>query len=201
MSTPSRPEESHALRVLSHDPTISAHGADFSPNSETALPSTSTQSASIANPAPNTRHFVEIHAYLTIFALAGALARLWLTALTTYDGAPFAAGGGAVLWANVAGCVIMGALVASPHRAQPWWIGLTTGLCGSLTSFSSFGLAVFRLVDGAGAGERFMHTVAYLLATVALSLAALVVGGHAASAVGARRLWMPLPPAAVIVLL
>ncbi|KAJ5894593.1 hypothetical protein N7495_006284 [Penicillium taxi] len=104
--------------------------------------------------------------YLVFFAILGTLARLGLQALTSYSGAPVVTG---VLWANVAGSLIMGFLLedrslfreewgnsmkdgavqipATHHKAVkktiPLYIGLTTGFCGCCTSFSSFIRDVF----------------------------------------------------------
>jgi len=48
-----------------------------------------------------------IHSYLTLFSILGVLARLGLVALTTYPGAPLST---TVVWANVAGSLVMGFL-------------------------------------------------------------------------------------------
>lgn len=62
-------------------------------------------------PATTTHALSELYttAYLILFAILGTLARVGLTALTTYPGAPVTFG---VVWANFGGCVVMGFLVA-----------------------------------------------------------------------------------------
>ena len=100
--------------------------------------------------------------YLIIFAIFGTLARLGLQSLTFYPGAPVVLG---VLWANFTGSLILGFLLedwklfhegwarpSSPDsqlgdveqellnakKTVPLYVGLSTGFCGSFTSFSSF---------------------------------------------------------------
>lgn len=114
--------------------------------------------------------------YLIFFAILGTLARLGLQALTAYKGAPVVTG---VLWANVAGSLVMGFMAedrnlfreewgsATPeptdssdaaehikkHKAVkktiPLYIGITTGFCGCCTSFSSFIRDVFLALANA----------------------------------------------------
>ncbi|RDA84061.1 hypothetical protein CP532_0775 [Ophiocordyceps camponoti-leonardi (nom. inval.)] len=108
--------------------------------------------------------------YLVFFSFFGTLARLGLTALTRYPGAPVIFSS---IWSNFAGCIVMGFLAedrrlfrhewgegpsssassspgpeaAKAHLAAkktiPLYIGLATGFCGSFTSFSSFIRDVF----------------------------------------------------------
>ncbi|EAW14479.1 Fluc/FEX family fluoride channel [Aspergillus clavatus NRRL 1] len=82
-------------------------------------------------------------------------------------------------------------------KTIPLYIGLTTGFCGSFTSFSSFIRDIFLALTNdlpnpsspAGTpipprngGYSFMALLAVLLSTVALSLAALMAGAHLALA-------------------
>lgn len=190
--------------------------------------------------------------YLVLFALLGTLARLALTALTSYPGAPVSF---ASVWPNFAGSFVFG-LVAhdrvlprgsggpsattaaepsssgdnsvsdteSTTRRQPGtgatttrpapkkkeksplYVGLTTGFCGSFTSFSSFirdaflalvnGLAPPGLSssnNGANGGHSFMAFLAVLLATISLSLAGLFSGAHLAQALGPPVKPAPFP--------
>ncbi|EJT81047.1 hypothetical protein GGTG_01035 [Gaeumannomyces tritici R3-111a-1] len=84
---------------------------------------------------------------------------------------------------------------APRKKKTPLHVGLTTGFCGSFTSFSSFARDAFlALVDGlapdppgsnnagTSGGRSFMALLAVLLATVSLSLAGLFSGAHAAQA-------------------
>lgn len=188
---------------------------------------TTPPSTDAPNPESRTsKHATHLYtvSYLIFFSLFGTLARLGLQALTFYTGAPVVTG---VLWANVAGSVIMGFLSedknlfreewghstsapdtedaehAKKHKAVkktiPLYIGLTTGFCGCLTSFSSFMRDVFlalanalpdpSLPDGYGVASRnggfsFMALVAVILVTVSLSLSGLIFGAHLALALG-----------------
>ncbi|KAK1701684.1 CrcB-like protein-domain-containing protein [Colletotrichum lupini] len=155
--------------------------------------------------------------HLVFFAIFGTIARLGLQALTLYPGAPVSFG---VLWANVGGSLVMGFLIedrklfkqewddgaassdlAAAKKAHlatkktiPLYIGLSTGFCGSFTSFSSFIRDVFLamindLPRAGGAtpepragGQSFMAMMAIIIATVALSLSALIFGAHLAIA-------------------
>ncbi|OHF03653.1 hypothetical protein CORC01_00972 [Colletotrichum orchidophilum] len=79
-------------------------------------------------------------------------------------------------------------------KTIPLYIGLSTGFCGSFTSFSSWIRDIFLamvndLPRAGGAtpeartgGQSFMAMMAILLCTVALSLSALIVGAHLAIA-------------------
>ncbi|KAM0284874.1 hypothetical protein ACHAQH_001795 [Verticillium albo-atrum] len=79
-------------------------------------------------------------------------------------------------------------------KAIPLYIGLTTGFCGSFTSFSSFIRDMFLATSNdlpspdlstplsRNGGYSFMALVAVLITTVGLSLSALIVGNHAANA-------------------
>ncbi|OKL57760.1 hypothetical protein UA08_07000 [Talaromyces atroroseus] len=95
-------------------------------------------------------------------------------------------------------------------KSIPLYIGLTTGFCGSFTSFSSFIRDVFLalsndlsdpslaastsgngIVDGRPRGDSFMAVVAVLALTVSLSIVAFYLGAHLALALDP---WMPTVP-------
>lgn len=175
--------------------------------------------------------------YLILFSILGTLARLGIQWLTFYPGAPVSLG---VLWANVAGSLVMGFLSEDrrlfrvPHsgarhaaeargrsddkaaraaharakKAVPLYVGLTTGFCGSLTSFSSFMRDVFLALSNdlpappptsstvpRSGGYSVMALLAVVILTVALSLGALRLGAHLALALD--PLTPALPPAAL----
>lgn len=95
--------------------------------------------------------------WLIFFSFWGTLARLGLEAITLYPNTPFSS---RVLWPNVGGSFVLGALTEdrrlfrkewgrpdpdaswSTHgkvkKTIPLFIGLATGFCGCFTSFSSF---------------------------------------------------------------
>ncbi|KAJ5280925.1 hypothetical protein N7478_006297 [Penicillium angulare] len=156
--------------------------------------------------------------YLIFFSFVGTILRLAIECLTFYPGSPVNT---SVLWANVGGSLIMGFLSedqelfridesndrqsAMKHKKTiPLFIGLTTGFCGSLTSFSTFIRDVFLALSndlpvplgsyqnvslfssapfGASApngGFSFMALVAVLLTEIGLSLSSLILGAHLA---------------------
>ncbi|CAL5873311.1 uncharacterized protein PFLUO_LOCUS7582 [Penicillium psychrofluorescens] len=203
---------------------------------DASIPETQQPSATPPTPPPpparksSSKHATNLYvvSYLVLFSILGTLARLGLQALTFYAGAPVVTG---VLWANVAGSLVMGFLMedknlfreewgttqrnetaewkdaheahehakrhAAVKKTIPLYIGLTTGFCGSLTSFSSFMRDVFLALANAlpdpslpvgasiaprNGGYSFMALVAVILITVALSLSALIAGAHSALA-------------------
>lgn len=149
-------------------------------------------------PAP--AQLLQTTAWLTIFSIFGALARLGLSALTTYPGAPLPG----LPWANFGGCLVLGFLTASQtlftprgstsekpiatKATLPLYVGLATGFCGSFTSLSSLMLAAFdQLANVSPAhvgrptkGYNFLAVVAYVVAELAVSVAGLQTGRHVA---------------------
>ena len=82
---------------------------------------------------------------------------------------------------------------AALKKTIPLYIGLATGFCGSLTSFSAFIRDAFLGLsntlpsptaehDPRGAGSSFLALVAVLLTTLSFSLSALFLGAHLAIA-------------------
>ncbi|KXH45821.1 hypothetical protein CSAL01_01983 [Colletotrichum salicis] len=79
-------------------------------------------------------------------------------------------------------------------KTIPLYIGLSTGFCGSFTSFSSFIRDIFLVMvndlprpggatpEPRTGGQSFMAMMAIIIATVALSLSALIFGAHLAIA-------------------
>ncbi|KGO64376.1 Camphor resistance CrcB protein [Penicillium italicum] len=180
--------------------------------------------------------------YLVVFSLVGTLLRVAIECLTFYPGSPVNT---SVLWANVGGSLVMGFLsedqelfcfeeveasipeserqdgarraahLTAHKKTIPLYIGLTTGFCGSLTSFSTFIRDVFlalvndlpvpvgpyadiSLYGSAPVGTRapnggfsFMALVAVLFTEIGLSLAGLILGAHIAIGLSA---WTPSLP-------
>ena len=166
--------------------------------------------------------------YLVFFSIFGALARIGLSSLTVYPGAPVLTG---VLWANVGGSLLMGFFgedrklfreewgprqhkksdengndeVLSPaesmirHKAIkktiPLYIGLTTGFCGSFTSFSTVIRDTYLALANdlpdpsnpegpivhRNGGFSFMAVLAIVIYTPTLCHAALMSGAHLAA--------------------
>lgn len=73
---------------------------------------------------------------------------------------------------NVAGSALLGVLLGAA-AVPPWVLALVgTGFCGTLTTFSTFGSDVVRLVEQRAVGRA----LAYLAATLVLGLGAAGAG-------------------------
>ena len=106
-------------------------------------------------------------------ALVGAPLRLLATRLAARGGRDPARG---TLAVNVVGSGLLG-LVLGAATTPPAVVALVgTGFCGTLTTFSTFGGAVVRMVEQ----RRLAHGVAYVLATVVLGVGAAALGYLAA---------------------
>ncbi|CAI5760366.1 unnamed protein product [Candida verbasci] len=134
----------------------------------------------------------------------GVLARKGLIVLTTYDGAYLSG----VIWANFTACVVMGLFIESeslwlklihddryPNKgAIPIYAGVTTGFCGTCSSFSSVIIEAFN--KSANTAERkggfqpfnypnsaygIMEFLAVILAQFGLSIMAFHMGKHLAT--------------------
>ena len=76
---------------------------------------------------------------------------------------------------NVSGALALGFLArffAPPHASPGVFLALTVGLCGGYTTFSTFTLDMFTLVERGSAGRAIL----YALASVVLSYGALAMG-------------------------
>lgn len=169
---------------------------------------------------------VYVVSYLVAYSFVGTMLRMVIESLTFYPGAPVNTG---VLWANVGGSFIMGFLsedkelfnfreidmefedhterskhLVAHKKTVPLYIGLTTGFCGCLTSFSTFIRDIFLALSndlpvpfgpyldvslystgsaGTSApngGFDFMAILAVLFIEVGLSLVGLKLGAHIA---------------------
>jgi CrcB protein len=178
--------------------------------------------------------------YLIMFAMIGTLARVVIETFTFYPGAPV---GTSALWANVAGSFIMGFLsedrqlfrtdgiqvntinseteneaiwkahVAAHKKTIPLYIGLTTGFCGCLTSFSTFMRDAFLAISNdlpsplapyselslfhsavatadriSNGGFSVMAVLAVLITEIGLSVIGLFWGAHLAILTSS---WLP----------
>lgn len=106
----------------------------------------------------------------------GATAR-WAVVSAAADGSGFPWW---TLAVNVAGCLVLGALAGRSDRVVAL-VGV--GVCGGLTTFSTFSVELAGLLDDGRAGVA----VAYLVASLVLGVAGVVAGrGVAARRVVAR---------------
>jgi fluoride exporter len=106
-------------------------------------------------------------------ALVGAPLRLLVTRLAARGGRDPARG---TLAVNVAGSALLG-LVLGAAATPPAVVALVgTGFCGTLTTYSTFGGDVVRMVEQ----RRLARGLAYVLATVVLGVGAAALGYVAA---------------------
>lgn len=154
------------------------------------------------------KHFHPPPALTTLLNIAngavwGVLARKGLMTLTTYDGTFL----GGVIWANFTACLVMGMFVAldriwsrlteskfANKGAIPFYAGVTTGFCGTCSSFSTFILECFNKAantlphqyDYPTAGYGVMEAFAVAIAHVSISASGFHLGRHIMESVDAR---------------
>lgn len=92
-------------------------------------------------------HYVHVFCTFTTFCILGNETRQAITALSSYSGAYITAP--TVIWSNVTSCILMG--IMQSLNAYSWmkdhqvlFLGVTTGYCGSLSSFSTMLLEMFE---------------------------------------------------------
>jgi CrcB protein len=112
--------------------------------------------------------------FLMVFGAAGTLARYGLDGWIQYRAGPgFPAG---TLTVNLLGCFLLGAVgqFGLNHLSMPpdVRIGLTTGLMGGFTTFSTFGWESVRMLE---TGE-WARALLYIGASVLGGLAAMMIG-------------------------
>ncbi|PIA18603.1 hypothetical protein COEREDRAFT_27271, partial [Coemansia reversa NRRL 1564] len=122
-----------------------------------------------------------VFASLILFSMMGVLVRVYLTRLFTYIGEPIYG----LIWAQMVGCFIMGIATRTKGvlmRYSPALnLGVTTGLCGSITTFSSWQLLVFVQFFNTARHDHtrfknFLGGMSVLVSTLACSMGALYLG-------------------------
>jgi CrcB protein len=101
-------------------------------------------------------------------ALVGAPLRLWLTRVAVRLGREPAIG---TLVVNVVGSAVLGWLAGSSGVSAERLALVGTGFCGALTTFSTFGADVVRLVEF----RRLLGALGYVAASLVLGLGAAVL--------------------------
>ena len=101
-------------------------------------------------------------------ALVGAPLRLWVTRVALRLGREPALG---TLAVNIVGSAVLGWLTGTAGVSAETLALVGTGFCGALTTFSTFGADVVRLVEY----RRLLGALGYLAATLVLGLGAAVV--------------------------
>jgi len=80
---------------------------------------------------------------------------------------------------NITGALVLGFLAryfAPPNASHPLVLALTIGLCGGYTTFSTFTLELFTLVERGAVGRGILYAVA----SVVVSYGAFLMGNLAA---------------------
>ena len=129
---------------------------------------------------------IVVGSWIVFLSIWGSLARIGLSALSTYPGQPVFP----LIWSQFFGCAVMGFLLQDKtlfpkdDRYVALYIGLTTGFCGSLTSFSSFILNSFQALANIDPhyererGRNVLALFAQVAITLSISIAALRFGAH-----------------------
>ncbi|KAH9899918.1 CrcB-like protein-domain-containing protein [Cubamyces lactineus] len=119
-------------------------------------------------------------------SIFGVLARLGLQAITTYDGRSIFP----LAWIQGAGCLIIGFALGMKEPFGrfygPLYTAVTTGFCGSLTTFSGWQLDIFTSwINGTGSHRDWFRDaidgVGKTIFTLAISLSAVSFGAHLAT--------------------
>ncbi|KAL1706370.1 CrcB-like protein-domain-containing protein [Schizophyllum commune] len=135
-------------------------------------------------------------------SILGVLARLGLLAIAKYDGESIFP----LAYVQALGCFIMGTALGLKEPIGdfygPLYTGITTGFCGSLTTFSSWQTDVFDSWTNAQDHHRggfydFMDGLCKTVFTLTLSLASAMFGRHVAANIK-HLIPTPRPPTMVV---
>lgn len=136
------------------------------------------------------------YSILVLASMVGTLIRLGLEGLASYDGMAIYS----LAWAQGAGCGIMGLALARKNEIvaiyPPLYTFFTTGIAGSVTTFSSWMLESYMAFSNfdrytRGGLHDTVDGMAYSFSTFAISLACIHLGSHISSL--ARLLPVPSP--------
>ncbi|KAI7905610.1 CrcB-like protein-domain-containing protein [Cokeromyces recurvatus] len=126
---------------------------------------------------------IAVAAAIIPFSIIGVLIRVELERLENFSGAPVFG----LVYAQWIGCFIMGIAATNKNLLFSWYHpshpGISTGLCGSITTFSSWQLAIFKEFANYYAnphtrGKNILAAISQFLVTLAMSLNGLRFGQH-----------------------
>ncbi|CAH1763860.1 17329_t:CDS:2 [Entrophospora sp. SA101] len=125
---------------------------------------------------------VVVISILIPFSIIGALIRVKLTNWHSYQEAPVFS----QIYPQFVGCVIMGFCLSRKNfimeRYLPLYFGLTIGLCGSITTFSSWILLTIKLLinypNNYSNGQNVLASLAAIGITIGMSVSGLRFGEH-----------------------
>jgi fluoride exporter len=118
--------------------------------------------------------------------MVGALARVGLAEATPHGAASWP---WATFAANMAGTLLLGCFVAASrgHREESEGFALlTTGICGTLTTFATFQLELFEMLDAGAAGLAVAYAAASIAGGLLLLRAGFAVGRGETAMRGSR---------------
>ncbi|KAK0206669.1 CrcB-like protein-domain-containing protein [Desarmillaria ectypa] len=145
---------------------------------------------------------IHVVALLIPASILGLLARLGLEALATYDGQSIFP----LAYSQAVGCLVMGFAVhlkvSFGQFYGPLYTAVTTGFCGSLTTFSSWQIDIFESWLNSsdyhrGGLRNFIDGVGKTVFTLSISLASLSFGSYIAKLVAPHLPKIP-PPTFII---
>jgi len=102
-------------------------------------------------------------------ALGGAVGAVLRSSLARYLNRRYPAG---TLLANFFGCLLLGSVLGHGPVDTLYTFALTAGLCGALTTFSSWILELALMIKS----RQYNHAALYALITPALALAGVEIG-------------------------
>ncbi|KZT36852.1 hypothetical protein SISSUDRAFT_988521 [Sistotremastrum suecicum HHB10207 ss-3] len=133
-------------------------------------------------------------------SVLGTLTRLGILALCNYDGNDIFP----LAWVQATGCFVMGFAVTLKDPLGdfygPLYTAITTGFCGSVTTFSSWQIDVFSAWANTGHFHRawirdVVDGLGRSVFTIAISLSSVALGSHLARVLFPNMpRWRPPPP-------
>ncbi|KAI9329727.1 CrcB-like protein-domain-containing protein [Obelidium mucronatum] len=100
------------------------------------------------NNVPQSESPVVTASAICFFSVLGVLIRIELNDVNTYLGQPVFS----LAWAQIIGCFLFGLIQRNKSgitlMSPSLYVGLTTGLCGTITTFSAFILSLFEAITG-----------------------------------------------------
>ncbi|KAF9129078.1 hypothetical protein BGX30_014077 [Mortierella sp. GBA39] len=180
-----------------HNQLMISEGAKLPPPLESQTAKTIDAANILANAPPlPTRARILLPAIIIPFSIMGLLIRLGLVSIETFAGQQVFA----LAWPQLIGCLLMGLFVSTrkwidggfvlpDSTSKGHWIGafvyvgLSSGLCGSITTFSSWNLALFNeLINTAEVArhplQNILSALTELVVTLSLSISGLQLGSH-----------------------
>ncbi|KAJ3066255.1 hypothetical protein HDU98_010446 [Podochytrium sp. JEL0797] len=153
--------------------------------------------AEIAKVAPPTENLLVSTFAILFFSGVGVLVRVALDALNTYYDAPVFG----VIWAQIVGCFLYGLFASNKsqlqHLSLSLYTGLSTGLCGTITTWSSFSLDYFKALVGSSefnialshfTFQNLVASTSVLTITIGMAIISLRFGHSIAKELPAFRL-------------